>query len=182
MPKIPRIKPKPKPSPCKICASPQRNAINQRIVKGDSIMSIAKDFGCCRLTMMRHAGIGNDKNGNPHKAHYVSQVLVAKARMDGKAGLDLMACAEEIYLDCKDNADKAKKNAGTSRDFRDASGCWDPATKALGLLKIEEKPPVPVQTTTINFSKFTDEELKTYELLGRKLEGSEEGESEKASD
>jgi hypothetical protein len=117
MPKIPRIKPKPKPPQCKICASPQQNAINQRIVRGDSIQSIAKDFGCCRLTMNRHAGIGNDKHGVPHKAHYVSQVMVAKARMDGKAGLDLIACQQKVWDDAQEAIDyalgrKAKPKTG----------------------------------------------------------------------
>jgi len=114
--------------------------------------------------------------------HMVSrQLLAAKDIKDRKKGLDLMECAREIYNDCKDNATKSKGKAESSRDFRDASGCWDPATKALGLLKVEEKPQLSQTTTINNFSKLTDEELKTYELLGRKLEGSEEGESEKTS-
>jgi hypothetical protein len=68
-------------------------------------MSIAKDFGCCRLTMNRHAGIGNDKHGVPHKAHYVSQVMVAKARMDGKAGLDLLTCQQKVWDDAQEAID-----------------------------------------------------------------------------
>jgi hypothetical protein len=139
MPKIPRIKPKPKPPKCRICASPQRNAINQRIVRGDSIQSIAKDFGCCRLTMMRHAGVGNDKNGVPHKAHYVSQVTVAKARMDGKAGLDLLTCQEEVYnLSIRAAkialGDEISENKEVKPDIRAFGSCLGPAAKVVEVL------------------------------------------------
>jgi hypothetical protein len=139
MPKIPRLKPKPKPPQCKICASPQRNAINQRIVRGDSIQSIAKDFGCCRLTMNRHAGIGNDKHGVPHKAHFVSQVMVAKARMDGKAGLDLIACQEEVYnLSIRAAkialGDEVSENEAVKPDIRSFGSCLGPAAKVVEVL------------------------------------------------
>jgi hypothetical protein len=136
MPKIPRIKPKPKPPPCKICASPQQNAINQRIVRGDSIQSIAKDFGCCRLTMNRHAGIGNDKHGNPHKAHYVSQVMVAKARMDGKAGLDLLACQQKVWDDAQEAIDISlgRKKAPESANLAVFGQCIAPQVKIIEVL------------------------------------------------
>jgi hypothetical protein len=57
--------------------------------------------------MNRHAGIGNDKNGNPHKAHYAKQVMVAKARMDGKAGLDLLTCQQKVWDDAQEAVDYA---------------------------------------------------------------------------
>jgi len=179
MPKIPRIKPKPKPPQCKICASPQRNAINQRIVRGDSIQSIAKDFGCCRLTMMRHAGIGNDKNGNPHKPHFASQVAVAKARMDGKAGLDLMACQQKAWDDAQEAIDYAlgRKAKPTKGELNLAvfGQCIAPQVKIIEVLaKVEEKP--ITQTTNINLSDpFT--RIKAYEKYFSDMENDTERKS-----
>ena len=52
----------------------------------------------------------------------------------GREQDSLLDKVNEIYEDCKDNAAKAKGKAGTSRDFRDASGCWDVALKAVEVL------------------------------------------------
>jgi hypothetical protein len=80
-----------------------------------------------------------------------------------KEQLDLMKCAKEIYDDCKDNAKKAKGKAESSRDFRDASGCWDAATRALGIIK----PPENVtQNTTINMAS-DDVDARIAELIDR---------------
>ena len=49
-----------------------------------------------------------------------------------------MKCATEIFMDCKDSAEKAKKKAeqkdGKARDFKDAMGCWDNAVKSMEVL------------------------------------------------
>jgi uncharacterized protein (DUF433 family) len=180
MSKIPRIKPKPNPPQCKICASPQRNAINQRIVRGDSIQSIAKDFGCCRLTMMRHAGVGNDKHGVPHKAHYVSQVMVAKARMDGKAGLDLMTCQQKVWDDAQEAVDYAlgRKAPPETNPLNLAvfGQCIAPQVKIIEVLaKVEEKPAVTQTTTVNNYDNLSKDDIKDLIRLTAKIEGSEEG-------
>jgi hypothetical protein len=83
----------------------------------------------------------------------------AHLTVGAKEQLDLMRCAKEIYEDCRDNAAKAKGKAESSRDYRDASGCWDAATKALGILKPEDKPTI---NTNINL---------TAEDLDGKLKG-----------
>jgi hypothetical protein len=92
-----------------------------------------------------------------------------------KEQLDLMGCAREIYEDCKDNAAKAKGKAESSRDYRDASGCWDAATRALGILKPEEKPQVNQTTTVNNYDNLSKEELRAAITLASKLEGNATG-------
>lgn len=110
------------------------------------------------------------------------QLKQAKASRDAKEGLDLMECACEIYEDCRDNAGKAKTAAKSPRDFRDASGCWDAATKALSILKPDDKPQVNQTTTVNNYDNLSKEELRNAIALAAKLQGVAESSGEEKSD
>ena len=92
-----------------------------------------------------------------NKRHRVNKQKEAKIITDLLWGaIDMQKRIEKIYADCQDNAKKAKGKAETSRDFRDASGCWDAATKALSILKTEEKPTI---NNNINLSTLSDADL-----------------------
>ncbi|MFA7164587.1 MAG: hypothetical protein WC124_01905 [Desulfoplanes sp.] len=110
---------------------------------------------------------------------FMRQINGTKA---AKEALDVMEFVKEICEDCRDNAGKAKEKAASSRDFRDASGCWDAATKALSILKPEDKPQVNQMTTVNNYDKLTKEELREAIALAAKLQGAAESSSEKKSD
>ncbi|MCK9570649.1 hypothetical protein M0R72_17000 [Candidatus Pacearchaeota archaeon] len=126
------------------------NRVNEDLVNGISISAIMQRTGLGRGTLTRHRDEGHMMAGFQKHAHLT---------VGAKEQLDLMRCAKEIYEDCRDNAAKAKGKAESSRDYRDASGCWDAATKALGILKPEDKPTI---NTNINL---------TAEDLDGKLKG-----------
>jgi len=129
--------------------------------------------GLGRGTLTRHRDEGHMMKGFQKHAHLTT---------GAKEQLDLMKCAKEILDDCRDNAGKAKNVAKTSRDFRDASGCWDAATRALGILKPEEKPQVNQTTTVNNYDNLSKEELRAAITLASKLEGNATGIGEEKSD
>ena len=82
-----------------------------------------------------------------------------------------------------DEAMEMAKLAKADRDYRTAASCLREATSATALMgKPTEGTSQLQQTINIDFSKLSDDELKTYATLGRKLEGSGEGTgSEKAA-
>ena len=119
------------PKRCKVCDYIRSHGtaprINEDLVNGISISAIMQRTGLGRGTLTRHRDEGHMMAGYLPRAHLT---------VGAKEQLDLMKCAKEIYEDCKDNAAKAKGKAESSRDYRDASGCWDAATRALGVLKV----------------------------------------------
>ena len=149
------------------------NRVNEDLVNGISIAAIAQRTGLGAYTLKRHRDEGHMMRGYLNKAHLTT---------GAKEQLDLMRCAKEIYDDCRDNAAKAKGKAESSRDYRDASGCWDAATKALGILKPEEKPQVNQTTTVNNYDNLSKEELRAAIALASKLQGAEESVGEEKSD
>lgn len=161
---------------CKTCdyiRSHKNNGINADLMGGIPMQAITRRTGLGLTTLKRHRDEG----------HMMDRFLPAIASTkQAKAELDLLECAREIYDDCKDNAAKAKGVSKTPRDFRDASGCWDAATKALGILKPEEKPVVNQTNTVNNYDKLTKEELRSAIALAAKLQGAEEGVSEEKPD
>lgn len=168
--------PKKKPSSCKACnyiRSHKNNGINADLMSGVAYRVITQRTGLSYETLKRHRDEGHMMD------RFLPRIGCTK---QAKAELDLLKCAREIFDDCRDNADKAKKVAATSRDFRDASGCWDAATKALGILKPEEKPQVNQTTTVNNYDNLSKEELRSAIALAAKLQGAEEGVSKEKPD
>jgi hypothetical protein len=112
---------------CEYIKTHKRACINKKLLEGASYRSIAIETGLDQRTIAKHAKAG----------HGMKPVIAQAGRTKAvKEGLELVKCAKEIYDDCKDNAAKAKEKAESSRDFRDASGCWDAATRALSVLKV----------------------------------------------
>lgn len=159
---------------CKICDYLKKHAscdLNRQFIEGISSRAVTKEYGFGARLIKKH-----------RENCLTKRMQSAANAREAKAGLDLMECAKEIYDDCKDNAGKAKTKAETARDFRDASGCWDPAAKALGLLKVEEKPQDIKQVVNINRPKLSDEELEAYGRLAAKFEGVSDTEGASTSD
>jgi uncharacterized protein (DUF433 family) len=169
---------------CKICAyikAHKGSNINQRILQGDSIASIAKDFGCCDETMARHAGTGKDKDGNPNKPHFAFQVKSAKTRMDEKEGLDLIACQQEVWDKSMKATDMAlgKIETPATANLSAFGQCIAPATKIVEILaKIDDKPEVTQTNITNNYDNLSREELRSAIALATKIERPKEGVSE----
>lgn len=165
---------------CKTCdyiRSHKNNGINADLMSGIPMQAIIRRTGLGLTTLKRHRDEG----------HMMDRFLPAIASTkQAKAELDLLRCATEIFMDCKDSAEKAKKKAeeksGKARDFKDAMGCWDNAVKALSILKPEEKPQVNQTTTVNNYDNLSKEELRSAIALAAKLQGAEEGVSEEKSD
>lgn len=105
------------------------NRVNEDLVNGISIAAIAQRTGLGVYTLKRHRDEGHMMAGFQKHAHLTK---------GAKEQLDLMRCATEIFMDCKDSAEKAKKKAerkdGKARDFKDAMGCWDNAVKSMEVL------------------------------------------------
>lgn len=105
------------------------NRVNEDLTKGISISAIMQRTGLGRRTLTRHRDEGHMMAGFQKHAHLTK---------GAKEQLDLMRCATEIFMDCKDSAEKAKKKAeqksGKARDFKDAMGCWDNAVKSMEVL------------------------------------------------
>lgn len=165
-----------RPRKCKTCdyirAHRGNHRTNEDLVNGVSISAIMQRTGLGRGTLTRHRDEGHMMAAFQKHAHLTK---------GAKEQLDLMGCAKEILDDCRDNAEKAKNVAKTSRDYRDASGCWDAATRALGILKPEEKPQVNQTTTVNNYDNLSKEELRELVKLTSKIEGAEEGPGEEKS-
>lgn len=112
---------------CEYIKKHPRCKLNMKLLEGASYRSIALETGLDQRTIAKHAKAG----------HGMKPVIAQAGRTKAvKEGLELVKCAKEIYDDCKDNAAKAKEKAESSRDFKDASGCWDAATRALSVLKV----------------------------------------------
>ncbi len=171
---------KKKPASCKTCnyiRSHKNNGINVDLMSGVAYRVITQRTGLSYETLKRHRDEGHMME------RFLPRISCTKA---AKEGLDLLKCATEIFMDCKDSAEKAKKKAeeksGKARDFKDAMGCWDNAVKALSILKPEEKPQVNQTTTVNNYDNLSKEELRELVKLTAKIEGAEEGISEEKSD
>jgi hypothetical protein len=157
---------------CKTCAyirSHPENSVNADLLKGVPYSTISYKTGLGIFTLKKHF----------EEQHMMARFLPRSQAMKvGREQDSLLSKVNEIYEDCKDNADKAKGVATTSRDFRDASGCWDAATRALSILKPEEKPQVNQTTTVNNYDNLSKEELRELVALTTKIEGCENGTSE----
>jgi hypothetical protein len=161
---------------CKTCdyiRSHPENSVNADLLKGVPYSAISYKTGLGIFTLKKHF----------EEQHMMARFLPrSRAMKVGREQDSLLTKVNEIYEDCKDNAGKAKNAAATSRDYRDASGCWDAATRALSILKPEEKQQVNQTTTVNNYDNLSKEELRELVKLTAKIEGSEEGVSEEKPD
>lgn len=122
------------PRKCTICADKNRCAIDQCVVKGEPIRRIASHFGVGEKSLERHV-----------KAGHVSKAIESAANdSEKKRGLDLLACAQEIY----EIATGSAKDARAAKQFGAVGSCLAPAAKVLEVLKKGE----PEKTTTTESS------------------------------
>ena len=109
------------PRKCTICADKNRCAIDQCVVKGEPIRRIASRFGVGEKSLERHV-----------KAGHVSKIIESAVNdSNKKQGIDLIACAQEVY----DIATGAAKDARAAKQFGAVGSCLGPAAKVLEVLK-----------------------------------------------
>lgn len=143
---------------CKLCAYLNANPkckIKHLYDTGTTVAELKRMFPgvACNHTWYEHFS----------KKHWVNKQKEAKIITDLIwSAIDMQKRIERIYTDCQDNAKKAKEVAKESRDFRDASGCWSEATKALSILKPEEK---HQQNVNINLTSEKDIDARLNHLL-----------------
>jgi hypothetical protein len=127
---------------CQICTYIKAHRdcdINRRLISGDSALSVANDNGLGVRPMRKHAGYGEDAEGNPNKPHFSQQVKTAMAIKDTAVGLDLLACQKEVY-DLSIEAAKiamgkiASKNEDVKPDLRSFGSCISGAAKVVEVL------------------------------------------------
>lgn len=98
------------------------------------------------------------------------QKAIAESAIDeAKHVISLVEQQNRILEKAFSLVEKAESVAETSRDYQAAATCLSQAIAIIGQMKGGE-PGQLQQTINIDFSRFTDEELKTYAALSRKLE------------
>jgi hypothetical protein len=108
-----------KGKPCSICADKNRCKIDEWYVKTADIRGTARKFRVSEDALGRHISKG-----------HISKVIQAAVNDSEKErGLNLQACAQEIYDLCLSGAKKAEK-----QDLRALGSCLGPAVKVLELL------------------------------------------------
>jgi transposase-like protein len=103
---------------CRVCTSPDREAIDQAIIRGGSYRTIAEEYGLGRMSIQRHAASHLPATlARAHEAHEV-------ARAD-----DLLAQVRQL----QDRALGILRRAERKGDLRSASGA---IREARGLIEL----------------------------------------------
>jgi hypothetical protein len=139
-----------KGKPCSICADKNRCKIDEWYIKTTDIRGTARKFRVSEDALGRHISKG-----------HISKVIEAAVNdSEKKRGLDLQACAQEIYDIATSSAIEAKK----ARQFGAVGSCLAPAAKIIDVLSKGEP-----QNINLNMSTDSDLDAKLERLVaGRK--------------
>ena len=116
---------------CKICDHPKRKKIDAAIVRRTKYSTI---FHQIIKSGNEEAWIQAMKDHKRH-GHVTEKIQKAQEAEDIQSGLELQACAQEIYVLCLNAAKDARQ-----KDLRAFGGCISPAVKVLEFLKGPEQP------------------------------------------
>lgn len=111
---------------CKVCDHPNRTKIDAAIVSGTRYSTIFHEW----------IGSGNEESWiqafKDHKRnkHITKKIIKAVESSEIKQGLDLLACAQEIY----EIAVGSAKDARQAKQFGAIGSCLAPAAKVLDTL------------------------------------------------
>lgn len=110
---------------CKICDHPKRKKIDAAIVRRTKYSTI---FHQIIKSGNEETWIQAIKDHKRH-GHVAEKIQKAQEVDDIQAGLELQACAQEIYVLCLNAAKDARQ-----KDLRAFGGCIGPAIKVLEIL------------------------------------------------
>ena len=106
--------------PCSICVHKKRCQIDQSYLKTQDIAAIAKQYRVSEDALGRHV-----------RNKHISEIIeAAHNESQIKTGLEISACAKEIY----DVALGSAKDARAARQFGAVGSCLNPAAKILEIL------------------------------------------------
>jgi len=109
-----------KGKPCSICADKNRCRIDEEYVKTTDIRGTARKFRVSEDALGRHIS----------KGHISKAIQAAANENEIKHGLNLQACAQEIY----DIATGSAKDARAAKQFGAVGSCLGPAAKVIEVL------------------------------------------------
>ncbi len=107
------------PRKCTVCTHEARKAIDEALVQGSSVRSIAGRFGLSKSAVARHAG------------EHIPQSLVKAAEAE------IVASADDLLSQVRDLHEEARgvlEEAKTKKDLRAANGAIREALRCLSLL------------------------------------------------
>lgn len=110
---------------CKICDHPKRKKIDAAIVRRTKYSTI---FHQIIKSGNEEAWVQAMKDHKRH-GHVTEKIQKAQEAEDVRSGLELQACAQEIYVLCLNAAKDARQ-----KDLRAFGGCIGPAVKVLEIL------------------------------------------------
>ena len=131
---------------CSICCHPQRDEIDKRLARGDSIAGISRD-----IAGISEDALGRHKEGHLPKALASSQKAEEEARADSI--LEEVKALKAKALSLLEKAEKSGDLKTALQGIREARGCIELLAKVEGQLK--DSP----QITIINNPKWI--ELRT---------------------
>lgn len=105
---------------CSICASKTRQQIDILIASDASNRAISRQYPEFSKDAVRR-----------HRPHLSEKIKAAQEAKDIQEGLDLQACAQEIY----DLAVGSARSASAANQFHSIGSCLAPAVKVLEILK-----------------------------------------------
>lgn len=106
--------------PCSICVHKKRCQIDQSLLKRQDIAAVAKEYRVSEDALGRHV----------RNKHISAIIEAAHNDSQNKIGLEIGACAQEIY----DIATGSAKDARAARQFGAVGSCLNPAAKVLEIL------------------------------------------------
>jgi hypothetical protein len=129
-----------KGKPCSICIHNKRCQIDEEVTRTADIRGTARKFRVSEDALGRHV----------NKGHVAEKVKKAQEAEDINHGLNLQACAQEIY----DLAIGSAKDARAEKQFSAIGSCLGPAAKVLDILqKSNEGGSEPKESSLINSLK-----------------------------
>lgn len=126
-----------KPRKCIVCDYMRlhpKATYNRRLLDGEPVGKVAKDFGCSYNTMARHAGTRPERDGTPNTPHYLTPQILRGARTrERHAMLDIAKCQREIYEKAMKAADMAmgKEETPTNANLSVFGSCLNPAVRIV---------------------------------------------------
>lgn len=135
--------------PCSICSHKNRDQIDKCLLSKTSYRNIKERFGVSLGALNRHVNEG----------HVSKKVKKAQESEEIRQGLDLQACAKEIYDLCLESAKAAKK----AKQFNAIGSCLQPAAKVIDILSKGEP-----QNINLNMSTDSDLDAKLERLVQKR--------------